>query len=68
MPGHCRGKVKHSDALCIQPDLLEKLLHSFYAPPGVRITFQVMTIAAQSTRYHDAIYAILKCVERHQYV
>jgi hypothetical protein len=40
----------------------------FNAAAGIEITFQVMTIALQSTGNHDAVGPILKCAQHVQHV
>jgi len=59
---HRRRQVNHLDALALQADLLQQFLRVFDSPPGVEITFQVMTIALQSPGCQHPIRAVLEGV------
>ena len=60
LAAHGRREVEHLDALPFQTDLFQQLGNVFHSPFGIEITFQVMTIAFQSTCNHHAVRAVLE--------
>jgi len=57
---HGCGYIDHLKTLLIKPDFFEQGLNKLNSPPSIEITFQVMTIAFQSTGHHHTISAILE--------
>ena len=55
-------------ALGFQPDVLQHMLHVRYSPFRIEITFQVMTVAGQSTCHHDAIGTVLDSPQHGQHI
>jgi hypothetical protein len=60
---HRRRHIKHMDPFRFQADLFQ----NFFSPTdpafGIGITYQVMAVAGQSTRDHDAVDALLDSLQ-----
>jgi hypothetical protein len=52
----------------LQANLFNDFLYAVYPASGIAITFQVMTITFQSTSNHDAIDAILQCMQHYGHI
>lgn len=68
LPSHGGGDVDHLESSALKADFLQQLARVFDSPSGVQITFQVMTIALQSTGHHYAVSAALKGIQHVEYV
>ena len=68
LAAHGRGQVDHLDTLFLQANLLEEFADVFDSPPGVEITFQVMTVAFQSAGHHHAVGAVLERAQGIQHI
>jgi hypothetical protein len=55
-----RRQIKHLHALTTQPDLIQQLLSVLHSAFCVEITFQVMTLAFQSTGHHHTVGTVLE--------
>lgn len=60
---HRRRQVKHLDTLGMQTDSLQDSFDSLHPALCGDITLQVMTVAGQSTRHHDAVGAAFQNVQ-----
>ena len=60
--------MNHLYPFRLQADILDQRFQVSHSSFCVHITFQVMTVARQSTRDHDPISTFLKGLQDHQYI
>ncbi len=68
LPCHRRGEIEHLHTFGFQPDAAQHFLHVRHPAFGIEITFQVMTIAGQSTCHHDAVGTVLDCAQYRKHI
>jgi len=60
LSAHCRRNIHHLKTLFLKSDFFEQAVNLCYSSFCVEITFQVMTVAFQSTGDHYTVSAILE--------